>query len=138
MRQARQRDHLEVLAGAEEQIDDAERMAEVDVVVGGAVQEQERALELAGVAEERGFLVREFVLGRDAVPADRPSVTNEGVVRFVGGTEKAEALARGATRVLRAEAMAVPPSVRAARCAYLMSPASSAGQVRYSVNGGYG
>jgi hypothetical protein len=45
--------------------------------------------------------VSPVVLGPDAVPADRPSVTNEGVVRFEGGTEGAEGLARQAAEAAR-------------------------------------
>ena len=58
VREARQRQDLEVLAGPEQGVGQLQRVAEVDVVVGGAVDEQERTLQVFRQREQRRLLVR--------------------------------------------------------------------------------
>ena len=57
VRQARQRQHLEVLARPEQRVGQLQRVPEVDVVVGRAVDQQQRPFQVRRQREQRRLLV---------------------------------------------------------------------------------
>jgi hypothetical protein len=71
-----QGEQLEVLAGAEQGVGEFEGVPEIDVVVAGAVHEEERAAQLVGVGQQGGGWV-------DGAARDRKAEVAFGVVGIV-------------------------------------------------------